>query len=100
MILYNVTVQTDPSIHEAWLLWMKTEHIPDVMATGCFSEFRFWRLLETDENSGPTYAAQYIAASKEAYTRYIEVFAPEMRRRGMERWGDRFIAFRTVMEHV
>lgn len=100
MILYNVTVQVDPSIEEAWLIWMKEEHIPDVMSTGLFTANRFWRLLDLDEASGPTYAAQYIAGSREDYNKYIELFASEMRKRGYEKWGERFVAFRTVMELV
>ncbi|MFN5334000.1 MAG: DUF4286 family protein [Bacteroidota bacterium] len=100
MILYNVTIQVDPSIQDDWLIWMKEEHIPDVMSTGCFTEFRFWRLVDLEESSGPTFAAQYIAGSNENYSMYIERFAPEMRKRGYEKWGDRFIAFRTVMEQV
>ena len=100
MILYNVTIQVDPLIQEAWLIWMKEEHIPDVMSTGLFTEYKFWRLLDLDEASGPTYAAQYIAGSRGDYDRYIEQFASEMRRRGYEKWGDGFIAFRTLMEEA
>lgn len=33
MIVYSVTVNIDSSIHEDWLAWMKSKHIPDVMAT-------------------------------------------------------------------
>ncbi len=36
MILYNVTVALDPAIETEWLAWMQQEHIPEVMATGCF----------------------------------------------------------------
>jgi hypothetical protein len=98
MILYNVTIQVDPSIHEEWLQWMKEEHIPEVMSTGLFTEYKFWRLLDQDESSGPTYAAQYITVSKIDYMKYVEHFAPAMRKKGTDKWGDRFIAFRTVME--
>jgi hypothetical protein len=27
-------------------------------------------------------------------------FAPEMRQKGLDKWGDRFIAFRTLMKIV
>ena len=100
MILYNVTVKVDHSIHAEWLIWMKQEHIPDVMGTGMFEEARFWKLTEVDEAEGMTYAVQYIAKNRELYERYLEIFAPEMRKKGTDRWGDRFIAFRTVMEQV
>ena len=49
MYIYNVTIQLVWGIHEDWLQWMKTKHIPEVMATGCFTDFRFVRVLEMDE---------------------------------------------------
>ena len=37
-IIYNVTVNIDDSVHDEWLEWMQTQHIPDVMSTGYFLE--------------------------------------------------------------
>jgi hypothetical protein len=100
MIIYNVTIKVDEAIAEPWLKWLLDEHIPDVMSTGCFSSFRVVRLIEVDETEGPTYAVQYNAETKSDYNRYIELHAPEMRRRSYDKWGDRFIAFRSVMQVV
>jgi hypothetical protein len=100
MIIYNVTVKVDVDIADAWLDWLLREHIPEIMNTRCFTENRVVRLLETDDSDGPTYAIQYTAISKEDYNRYIESHAPEMRRRSFEKWGEKFIAFRSVMEVV
>ena len=46
------------------------------------------------------YAIQYHAESKAQYNRYIETYAPDMRQKGLDKWGDRFIAFRSVMQIV
>jgi hypothetical protein len=100
MIIYNVTIKVDSSIADAWLQWLKDEHIPDVMATGCFEKFTVVKLLDIDEAEGPTYAVQYAAASKADYNRYIDKFAADMRQRSYDKWGDRFIAFRTLMQVV
>jgi hypothetical protein len=64
MFIYNVTIQVTWAIHEQWLEWMTTIHMPEVVATGCFSTSRLLRLVEVDETEGPTFAAQYTAASK------------------------------------
>lgn len=100
MLIYNVTIKVDRSIAGAWLQWMFDEHLPDVMRTGCFSNYRLVRLLEIDDSEGPTYAAQYHAESKADYNRYTELYAPELRRRSIDKWGDRFITFRSLMEVV
>ena len=99
-VIYNVTVKVDRQIASAWLKWLLEEHIPDVMETGCFMDARVVKLLEVDERDGPTYAIQYEASSKADYNRYIELHAPEMRKRSFEKWGEQFIAFRSVMEVV
>ncbi|HET7896896.1 MAG TPA: DUF4286 family protein [Flavisolibacter sp.] len=99
-IIYNVTVKVDASIADAWLTWLKEEHIPEIMQTGCFVSHRVVRLLEVDENEGPTYAIQYGAESKADYNRYITVHSSRLQQKSFARWGDRFIAFRSVMEVV
>lgn len=100
MIIYNVTVKAEPSIAADWLEWLKTEHIPEVIATGCFTHARVLHLLEQDDTEGITYAVQYHAGNKELYERYIDVFSGEMRKKAFDKWGNRFIAFRSVMEVV
>ncbi|MGQ3086877.1 DUF4286 family protein, partial [Flavobacterium sp.] len=30
MIIYNVTINIDDSVHDKWLTWMMEKHIPEV----------------------------------------------------------------------
>ncbi|HKO81519.1 MAG TPA: DUF4286 family protein [Chitinophagaceae bacterium] len=99
-IIYNVTIKVDCRIASLWLQWMKKEHIPDIIATDCFTHATILRLLETDETEGPTYAVQYHAESKAFYNRYIEIFAESIRNKAIAKWGDQFIAFRSVLAVV
>ena len=100
MIIYNVTIKLDEAIHAPWLEWLQQVHIPEVIATGCFTKAAILRLVEVDDSEGPTYAVQYHAESKALYNTYIENHAPEMRRRSFDKWGNRFVAFRSVMQVV
>jgi hypothetical protein len=100
MIIYNVTCKVDHSIADEWLSWLQQEHIADLIATGCFTHARILRLLEVDETDGITYAVQYHAESKALYNRYIREFSTGMRNKATEKWGEKFIAFRSVMEIV
>jgi hypothetical protein len=90
MFIYNVTVKVDWSIHDAWVQWMLNEHMPEMIETGCF----------TDEKDGPSYAAQYFANSKSDYNRYIENHSTTVRQKYFDTWGDRFVAFRSLMQIV
>ena len=100
MIIYNVTVKTETGIAEEYIKWLKEEHMPDMLGTGCFTDARIHRLLEVDDADGPTFAVQYHAESKSDYNRYIEQFAPEMRKKSIEKWGQQVLAFRSVMQVI
>lgn len=100
MFIYNVTVKVDHSIAAAWLRWLKEEHIPEVIGTGCFSTATVLELLENADEEGLTYAIQYRASTKEDYDRYIDQHANLLRQKSFDKWGDRFMAFRTLMKIV
>jgi hypothetical protein len=100
MFIYNVTLKIDWTIHDAWLVWMQQEHMPEVMATGCFTSSQLIRLLETDDKEGPTYAAQYFAESKPDYNRYIELHSARLRQKTFDMWGEQLIAFRSLMQII
>ena len=100
MFIYNVTIKVQDAVKEEWLSWLQEIHIPQVIGTGCFTQATILRLLEVDDSEGPTYAIQYLAPSKALYDQYIKEFAPLMRQRSFDQWGDRFIAFRSVMQVV
>lgn len=100
MIIYNVTVKIEHVIANQWLLWLKNVHIPELIGTGCFTHATILRLMEVDETDGPTYAIQYHAESKALYNRYIDKFSDDMRKKSIDKWGNQFIAFRSVMQVV
>lgn len=100
MIVYNITIKIHTAIESEWLVWQKQEHIPEIMSTGLFTENKIFRLLEHDEADSITYVMQYFSHSLENYNSYIEKFALPLRQKAISKWGDRFIAFRTIMELV
>ncbi|MBY0476286.1 MAG: DUF4286 family protein [Chitinophagaceae bacterium] len=100
MIVYNVTSKIDWSIHDAWVKWMKEVHMPEVLATECFQQCQLLRILETDDAEGPTYAAQYITQTKAQQEHYIEIYAAALRQKALEKWGNRMISFRSIMQVV
>lgn len=97
MILYNVTVKVDRDVADDWLTYMQS-HIRDVLSTGCFSGYRMCRLLEQPEGEDPTYTIQYECESKDILNHYLEAFAPALRDDVNQKFKDKFVAFRTVME--
>ncbi|MGB0167088.1 MAG: DUF4286 family protein [Luteibaculum sp.] len=99
-LIYNVTVNIDHDIHTEWVNWMKTVHIPDVMASKCFVESRFTQVQSNEEHGGVTYSIQYLAASQADLDRYQREFAPKLQKEHTERYKGKFAAFRTLLKMV
>jgi len=99
-IIYNVTSQVSHAIADAWLQWMRSEHIPRIVATGCFTHAAILRLTEVDDTEGITYAVQYHSESRELYNQYVTEFAVDHRQLATDKWGEGFIAFNTVLQVV
>jgi len=99
MIIYNVTINVDESIHEKWLNWIK-EHIPQVLATGKFTEAKLTKVLIEEELGGTTYSVQYRAKSREALDAYYREDAEKLRQDGLKWFADKMLAFRTELEII
>ena len=100
MILYNVTVGIDKSIEEEWLTWMKSTHVPEVMATGFFVANKIYKVLSQQEGDNPSYSFQYFAKNVAEIDEYLQKHAPKLQKEHMLRYQDKHVAFRTLLETV
>ncbi|MFI5141942.1 MAG: DUF4286 family protein [Bacteroidia bacterium] len=101
MILYNVTINVDDDSHDAWLNWMVKEHIPQVIDTGLFQSYRMFKVLSRfDDETGTTYSIQYFLKNMGDFELYQAIYAPALRQQTLDLFGDRFTAFRTVLEEI
>ena len=100
MILYNVTVNIENDVEDEWLAWMKNDHIPKVLATGQFVDHKIYRLIGEIPNNGTTYSIQYFASSMQQIDTYLTKFATKLRDEHIQKFKDKHVAFRTVLELV
>jgi hypothetical protein len=100
MIIYNVTVNIDNDVRDEWLKWMKEVHIPNVMKTGFFTESRMLRLIGDEESGGTTYAIQYTCETMRDFELYRDGFSPALKQEASDKFGEKFTAFRTLLETV
>ena len=101
MILYNVTVNIDEDVEQDWINWMKETHIPEVMNTGFFQDYKMLKMLsEGEDDTGRTYAIQYKAETLGHLETYLNTVAPKIQKKSIIRYGTKLAAFRTVLEEV
>jgi hypothetical protein len=98
LIVYNVTIQVEWEIAEAWLEWEREVQVPGILGTGMFERCRIHRLMDLDDRDGPTYAFQFYGVTDENYRRFQREFAMGFQEMAFAKWGQRLVAHRTVME--
>ncbi|AXG73828.1 DUF4286 family protein [Flavobacterium arcticum] len=98
MIIYNVTINIDDSVHDQWLTWIHEKHIPEMLQLGKFTEAKMVKVLVEEEMGGATYSIQFLTESKAMLERYYNEDAPRMREEGLKLFGDKMLAFRTELE--
>lgn len=99
-LIYNVTVKISEPIREEWLAWMRSEHIPDVMATACFKAFRLMHLEGYDDEEGITFAVQYTCPNEELLEIYLREHAPGLQKKHQQKFDGKFVAFRTILKMI
>ena len=99
MIIYNVTINIQESIHDKWLLWMNQEHIPAMLETGKFSKALLTRVLVEEEMGGLTYSVQYTAKNRQDLEDYYNNYAEKLRAQGAA-FAGKFVAFRTELQII
>lgn len=99
MFIYNVTINVEDSVHEEWLKWMKEVHIPEVLDTGYFIENKICKVLNV-EDTGKTYSIQYTCKTMKDYEDYQKNHAPRLQKAVLDRYKDKFVAFRTLLEVI
>lgn len=72
-IVYEVTVEVSEQLVERYVAYMTGEHVPEVVATGCFTAAEFLRASPT------RFRQRYLAASPEDLERYLERHAALLR---------------------
>lgn len=101
MIIFSETISLDKGIENDWLEWMQHTHIPNVLDTKLFSSFKIHKLLDPIvDDQMVTYNVQYVCDSVGIYRKYQREFAEKLNEAHYERYGNRFVSFKTLLEQI
>ncbi|PWL39528.1 DUF4286 domain-containing protein [Flagellimonas aquimarina] len=100
MLIYNVTINIDESVHDQWLIWMRDKHVPDMLATGKFSHAKMAKVLIEEDMGGITYSVQYTTKDRQTLELYYKEDAERLRGDAMKLFSNKFVAFRTELEII
>lgn len=93
MIRYEVTLECSVDTAPALERWMRNTHIPEILATGCFTT------IHLDRSDG-RFRTVYHAASQPDLDRYLDQHAPQMRNAFQHQFPSGVAVSRDVWEQV
>ena len=100
MYIYNVTINIDETVHDAWCRWVREKHIPAMLSTGKFSKAKMSQVLVKEDMGGTTYSIQYTCKNLETLQRYYDEDAPKLQAEAKKLFKDKFVAFRTELKVI
>jgi len=99
MIIYSVTMSLEREIEQDWLSWMLETHLPEVMQTGYFLDYRFHKILEPIvDPERINYNVLYRLTSLSELDAYRKTLAPALQEKTQQRFGEQALAIRSVLE--
>ena len=90
----------DQKVEQEWVRWMIEEHIPDVLNTGKFLSHSLQKVIGSENETGVTYAVQYIAPDSHTFDKYQQEDAERLQKLHQQKYDGQYAAFRTIMHIV
>ena len=97
MITYQVKITIQATVETDWLHWMKTQHVPDVIATGLVRSFQ---ILKPQIEEANTYYFHYQFDHQADFDRYTKEFAPQLRQDVLDKYAKQFEASRQLYDWI
>jgi len=95
MIIYSIHIKIPKNIIRNWENWMQKTHIPDVMKTGMFLNFKF-NQSENIQEQEALYIIQYTSSNISKYLNYKTIFAIQLQNQHNNKFKNQFSAKREL----
>ncbi|WP_165924855.1 DUF4286 family protein, partial [Lysobacter sp. N42] len=87
MLVYEVCVEIEPSVHDAYRAWL-TGHVAEILALPGFLGAETFEVVEPQAlDAWPAVCVQYRLADEAALAAYLCEHAPRLRADGLARFG-------------
>ncbi len=100
MIIYNVTTNIHESVHDQWMIWMQHKHIPEMLATGKFTNAKLVRVLVEEEMGGVTYSAQFTTDSLTTLEKFYQEEDAVFQAEAQKLFGKKMLTFKTELQLI
>lgn len=98
MILFNITVLTDESIHEELKSWILEDFIPAVTKDEVFISQSLLKILNSP-NEGVTYSLQFVAENEDIINQFRTSRLPTLHSKAHKEYANKVYLVESVMEY-
>lgn len=99
MFLYNLTLIVEDNSAEELLLFIKDKLIPKALETDLFTDHKILKVVDSP-NEGQTFCLQLFTKSNNEYITYVEKFSLALEGALDLQFKNRYVPYRTLMEHI
>tara|TARA_B100000963_G_scaffold290632_1_gene260530 strand:+ start:725 stop:1042 length:318 start_codon:yes stop_codon:yes gene_type:complete len=99
MIIYSITTAIETAIDEKWVEFMQKTHIPSIMNTGLFVDFRFVRIIPS-QGVDLSYNLQLRCKGYAELNRFRSENEPKIDSLIKQNFEGKYATFQSVLDQV
>ncbi len=100
MVIYNITIKVDWSIHNDFKLWIEEEVLLESKNIESVQNSKFLKLLDVDTSDGMTYCLQHYFNDLQEYNQYKMADDLNFKQRLAAKYKDKLVLFASVLSEV
>ncbi|MFT6716245.1 MAG: hypothetical protein ACJA0Q_000880 [Saprospiraceae bacterium] len=99
MIIYSITFAIETSIEKEWIEYMKSNHIPQLMASGYFTEFQHTKIIP-EQGMDLAFNIQLTCESIDILEQYLIEKKENIEQELHQKYSGKFASFYTKLEKL
>lgn len=100
MIIFNTTYHVDNLILNDFIVYLRSEFIPQATKSGELTHPRLTRILSHGEEEGSNFALQFEVTDPEKLDDWYDETGDQLNEEMVGRFGERVVGFSTLMEVI
>jgi len=100
MLIFNTTYLVSDKAHEAWLTWVREQHIPFMLESTYFSLPQVARIITSAKQEGTSFSVQFHVPDMRTLKLWHKEYNLSFQENCSKQFGTEVIFFTTVLEVV
>jgi len=100
MLIFNTTYLVSDKVHEAWLAWIREQHIPFMLESSYFTQPQVARVITSAKQEGTSFSVQFHIEDMHTLKLWNKEYSLLFQENCSRQFGTEVIFFTTTLELV